>query len=145
MRIINSVIKNESVAENGNRTITEQHTYDTGNVFLYPYIAQADWDINAILSTRAANINAELERRELEIAEANNFEIPLTPLDIQRRITPAEWAAFIALTSDEAKYFQSIFASGVPIHRNDPLTQSARALLIANGVLTSERDAVVFA
>ena len=147
MRIVNSIIYNETTDLNtGNRTITEHHTYDNGQIYPYLYIAGPAWDVNAIMNTRAAKMNAEFECRELEVAETNNFEIPLTQLDIQRRITPDEWAAFMALTSNDAKLFQAIFNNSANvIHRNDPLTQAGRQLLIATGVLTAERDAVVFA
>jgi hypothetical protein len=147
MRVTLIEIANESTAPNGQRTITERIFYDNGGSALgLPYFAGADWDIQSIAARRMANMNAELERREQEIAQARNFEIPLTPLDIQRRVTPAEWAAFDALTSENARYFQSIFKnSATVIHRSDPLTQAARAMLIAEGVLTPERDAEVFA
>ncbi len=128
MRIVSSIIYNETVDPNtGNRTITEHHTYDNGQVFPAVYIAGPAWDTEWIMTTRAANMNAEFERREYELAEANNFELPLTPLDVQKRITPDEWAAFMTLTSNEAKYFQAIFSnSAYAIHRNDPLTLAGK-------------------
>jgi hypothetical protein len=147
MRVTSIEIANETIAPNGQRTITERIHFDNDNSALgQPYFAGPDWDVQAIAAQRMSAMNAELERREQEVAAANNFEIPLTPLEIQRRVTPAEWMAFEALTSPEAQYFKSIFKNSASlIHRADPLTQAARALLIAEGVLTTQRDAVVFA
>lgn len=147
MRVTSIEIANETTAPNGQRTITERIHFDNGNSALgIPYFAGPDWDVQAIMAQRMANMNAEFERQENERAEAMNYEIPLTPIDIQRRVTPAEWFAFEALTSENGRYFKAMFANPrALIFRNDPLIQAARAMLIAEGVLTAERDAQVFA
>lgn len=143
MKIIGSEIRNVSTSENGVRTVTEAHYLDGGGENLNTYLASADLDIDAVLAARVANINAEIDRRNVALAEANNFEIPLTRLDIIRRITAAEWDAFCSSTIPDIIRFKAAFDNTDYIYRNDELTQAGFAGLVAVGILTAGRPAEI--
>jgi hypothetical protein len=143
MKITASEIRNVSTSENGNRTITEAHTLENGDVNLYTYLADAALDIDAVLTARVANINAEIDRRNAALAEASNFEIPLTRLDIIRRITAAEWDLFCSSTIPDIIRFKAAFDNTDYIYRNDPLTQAGFAGLVAVGILATGRPAEI--
>lgn len=145
MKIIAAEIRNVSTSQDGTRTVTEAHTLENGDVNLYTYLASTGMDIDAVLATRVSNINAEIDRRAAELAEANNFEIPLTRLDIIRRITPSEWDSFCFSTIPEIKLFKAAFDTTDYIYRNDPLTQAGFAGLVAVGILAPGRPAEILA
>ena len=145
MKIVSYEIRNVSTAEDGTRTVTEAHTLTNGEVNLYTYLASADMNIDNVLATRVANINAEIDRRDAELAEAANFEIPLTRLDIIRRVTPTEWDAFCACTIPDIIRFKAAFDNTDYIYRGDVLTQAGLAGMVAVGILESGRPAEILA
>jgi hypothetical protein len=132
-----------STSGDGTRTVTEAHTLQNGAVNLYTYLADAALDIDAVLAARVANINAEIDRRNAALAEANNFEIPLTRLDIIRRITAAEWDLFCSSTIPEIIRFKAAFDNTDYIYRDDSLTQAGFAGLVAVGILEAGRPAEI--
>lgn len=143
MKIIASEIRNVSTSENGTRTVTEAHTLANGEINLHTYLANAELDIDAVLAARVANINAEIDRRNAALVEANNFEIPLTRLDIIRRITAAEWDAFCSSTIPDIIRFKAAFDNTDYIYRGDSLTQAGFAGLVAVGILAPGRPAEI--
>lgn len=143
MKILTSEIRNVSTADDGTRTVTETHVLENGNVNLFTYLASADLDIDAVLSQRVENINAEIEKRAKELAEANNYEVPLTRLDIIRRITAREWNAFNESTIPEIVRFKAAFDLTDYIYRNDPLTKEGFDGLVVVGILSAERVAEI--
>lgn len=145
MKIIGSEIRNVSTSQDGTRTVTEAHTLDNGDINLYTYLASQSMDIESVLADRVAKINAEIDRRAAELAEANNFEIPLTQLDIIRRITADEWTAFCASTIPDIMRFKAAFDATDYIYRNDPLTVAGFAGLVAVGILAPGRPAEILA
>jgi len=101
MRITSSEITEAIQQQDGRISVTEKHTYSDGGLYLYPYFAQPDWDLQEVANQRAFNINAEFTRKELQAAEAMNFEIPLTKTEFRERFTTAEQ---IAIDNFNASY-----------------------------------------
>lgn len=93
MRIVESIVYEAIDQGNGTVSVTEKHVYDDGGVYLHPYIAQANWNLQEVAETRAAKMNVEFERREQQFAEAMNFEIPLTKTEFRDRFTTVEQIA----------------------------------------------------
>lgn len=93
MRILSSDIKESVTQIDGRISVTEKHTYDDGTIYLHAYLAPADFDLQTVAEQRAVNMNAEFERRELQVAEAMSFEIPLTKTEFRDRFTTAEQIA----------------------------------------------------
>lgn len=146
MQIISSIIKNETVAPNGSRTITEEHTYDTGHTWLYPYVASATADVTAAMNQRAANINAALAAQSEAAAEAANFEVPLTMEEIMNRLTTTELATFYASTAAGMDVVRNIVQRwDGPVFRTHPRTQELMGIQIAAGIFTAERAAEILA
>lgn len=146
MQIISSIIKNETVAPNGSRTITEEHTYDTGHTWLYPYVASATADVTAAMNQRAANINAALAAQSEAAAEAANFEVPLTMDEIMNRLTLAELSAFYASTAAGMDVVRNVVQRWKgPIYRTHQRTQELMGVQIAAGIFSAERAAEILA
>jgi len=75
--IISSEIIRQTLQLDGRFDVTERHTYDDGTTQDISYLATADLNLQFIATQRAANINAELDRRNREELEALNFEVPI--------------------------------------------------------------------
>lgn len=101
MRIISSEVTEAIPQQDGRVSVTERHLYDDGGLYLYPYFAQSDWDLQEVANQRAFNMNAEFSRKELQAAEAMNFELPLTKTEFRERFTTAEQ---IAIDNFNASY-----------------------------------------
>ena len=145
MPIINSVIVSQTPQADGSISIHEQHTDHAGHVYDVVYMCQSGLSPEAIMADRAANLSAEIDEREAELQTATSFEIPLTPVEIMRRLSPTEWASFQASTDQTIAYFRAIFDKVDTIYRADPLTQAGFNALVTAGILTSERVAEVLA
>lgn len=145
MPIITSIIVSQTPQADGSTSIHEQHTDHSGNVYDVVYICPSNLSPENILADRAANIGVEIDRREAEMQLATQFEIPLTAIEIMRRLTPAEWSAFQTSTDETILYCRAAFDKAGPIYREDPLTQAVFAALVAAGILSAERVAEVLA
>lgn len=88
--IISSEIISDIPQIDGRRDITELHLYSDGATQVINYLADADLDIQYIASQRAININLELDRKEKELAEAMNFEVPLYKAEFRDLFTATE-------------------------------------------------------
>lgn len=93
MIIVSSEILEAIPQQDGRISVTERHVYDDGGVYLYPYFAQAEWNLQEVAEQRAANMNAEFARREAQFAEAMSFEIPLTKTEFRDRLSTVEQIA----------------------------------------------------
>ena len=129
----------------GRIDVTELHTHADGRTEIFNYLADADLNLQAVADQRAANINAALAAQEAAIAAATQYEIPLTPVEVMRRLTPSEWAAFQASTDSNIAYFRAVFDKTTVIYRGDTLTQLGFATLVSAGILSSDRVAEVLA
>lgn len=145
MQIISSTFE-KTTAPNGTHTVIEEHVYDTGHKWLYPWVAPATADINATMIQRAANVNAALALKAEAEAEAANFEVPLTMEEIMNRLTLAELSAFYASTASGMDVVRNVVQrwSG-PIYRSHTRTQELMAVQVAAGIFTSERAAEILA
>lgn len=143
--ISNSSIFREIPQADGRIDVTERHDHADGTVQYVNYLADPSIDLQIVANTRASNINNELTRRAAEIASASNFEIPLTDIEVMKRITPAEWAAFQTSTNPNIAYYRAIFAKTRTVNRTDPLTVLGFNTLVSEGILTEARVAEVLA
>jgi hypothetical protein len=86
--------------------VHEIHTDHRGRIYTAEYLAPAEWDYEHTLATRAANIGAEIDRREAAELEAANFQLPVSKWDFLQRLTPTEVVACLALrdTDPQARY-----------------------------------------
>ncbi len=145
MPIVNSIIVSQTPQADGSLSVHEQHTDHTGRVYDVVYMCQSGLSPDAIMTDRASNLSNEIDVREAELQVATNFEIPLTPVEIMRRLTPAEWAAFQASNDSTIAYFKAIFDKVNTIYRADPLTQAGFNALVTAGILDTNRVAEVLA
>lgn len=88
--IISSEIISDIPQVDGRRDVTERHTYSDGATQDINYLADADLDALFIASQRAININQELDRKEREVTEAMNFEVPLYKAEFRDLFTATE-------------------------------------------------------
>ena len=138
MRIISGEIIQES-EHDGVKYVTERHHYDneTSNLLSDQYPAHLN--ATEVMAARIERINAEHQKAD-EVSEAAlDFEIPLSDVEIMRRITPEEWDAFQSSTNENIMYFRDVFAKTPVIYRNDPLTQAGFGMLVTAGILTQAR------
>jgi hypothetical protein len=136
---ITSTVKSQSVQADGSILVTEEHTDSNGRTYLQTYLSTDASLIEDVCLERGVQIQIELQRRERVLQEATNFEIPLTPVEVMRRLSPAEWVAFQASTDANIVYFREVFNKTTQIYRNDPLTQAGLQALVIAGILASER------
>jgi len=76
MRIIEAVIIIDNTVGTA-RSITEQHTYDTGDVVPFSYQTDTSLDVNLAMQLRVEKINAQLAARDEAELAANNYEVPI--------------------------------------------------------------------
>ena len=108
------------IQPDGTRQITEKHHYDDGYVQEIVYITSSDEFAYDIANTRADKINTELTRRDIALAEANNFEVPITVrsfldlLPLETRLTLRAIGKINGMMEDALKYLES----GTYVYKN---------------------------
>jgi hypothetical protein len=65
------------------------------------YTCEPGWEPGEIMSARAAKLGAEIDRRDQQEAEANNFAVPWTKLDFLKRMTAEERVACRTLATTD--------------------------------------------
>jgi hypothetical protein len=85
----------------GRRNITERHEDASGEVFTYGYLADAAFDVDAVLAGRAAAINAELAARALVVEQGVPVSRRISPDAFMSRLSAMEQAK-IELASTDA-------------------------------------------
>lgn len=140
-----SVIKSKDIQNDGALLVTEEHTADTGEMYVHTWLCDDELLIDDVCQARGVEIQKELNRQARIKAEATNFEMPLAPVEVMRRLTPQEWAAFQASTDTNIVYFREVFNKTTQIYRNDPLTQAGLQALVSVGILTDSRVSEVLA
>lgn len=141
--IISSTITSQTQQANSDWLVVEEHKADTGESYLHSWICSDETLIQDVCTQRGINISNELARREQILQEAVNFEIPLTPVEVMRRLSPSEWQAFQTSTDTNISYFREVFNKTTQIYRSDLLTQMGIDSLVASGILTNERASEV--
>jgi hypothetical protein len=91
--VISSIIKSESVQQDGSVLVTEEHTLSNGLIVTVPYQAANPEDIQDILAARAVAIEEDAQRKARIAAEAHNFEMPLHKSEFRDRYLPEEQGA----------------------------------------------------
>lgn len=143
--IISSTILSQIPQVDGRMDVTEHHLHSDGTIQVFNYLADASLNLQVVADSRALLINADLTERELAVEIASHYEIPLTDLEVMRRIYPAEWAAFQTSTDETVSYFRAVFAKSKVIYRTDPLTIAGFGALVALGIMTQHRANEVLA
>lgn len=136
---MHSLIVSESQQADGTYLIHEQHTADDGVNYEHIYFAPNLASVTEACQLRGQAMQAELNAKALALALSVNYEIPLTDIEIMRRLTPAEWAAFQTSTDINIQYFRDLFAKAKLIYRTDSLTLAGFSALISAGILTEQR------
>jgi hypothetical protein len=139
MPIISSIVESKHLQADGSYLVVEQHTDEEGRKYTQVYNAPANVDTDAVCAARGVNIGEELDKQRAQEAIATNFEIPLTPVELMRRLSPAEWAAFQESQNENVKYFRAVFDRTGVIYRSDPLTVQGFQLLVGLGIVSAER------
>ena len=145
MRIISSEIIIDNTL-NGTRSITEQHTYDTGDVVPFSYITSPEIDADLAMQLRVENINKQLAAREAAELEANNFEAPITQrdfiglFDIADLIQLRANAATNPILYEAIKYLElpgPVFKSVALSKLNDLVTVGAMQQSVVDSVMAN--------
>lgn len=145
--IIKSEIISDITQADGRRSVIEYHYTDAGDVLVESYLAEPGLDTGIILNARAFNINDEYARRDSELAEAMNFEIPLTKDVIIDRIAQnGLLGPFYTSADPGVSMARLVFdkRSGA-IYRKHPLTIQMMSLIQSGLKLTDEQIAGILA
>jgi hypothetical protein len=139
MPIISSIIVTSQLQIDGTLLVHEQHIDHKGVIYDNLYNASIDSDIELTAQLRGEQIGIAIDQREAATLESLNYEIPLTDIDVMRRLTPAEWDAFQTSTDITIAYLRSVFLKAKVVYRTDPLTIDGFAALVSAGILTQAR------
>lgn len=145
MPIIQSIITRASVQADGRTYVTEEHTHSNGRIYVHEYLAGPTLDRDAVLAVRAAKFGAAIDMQLAVEAEAMNFEIPLSRVEILSRITDEEYAALEASPNRTMKRGWAMFKLAPVIYRSDVRTQQMFALAEALNIIAAGRTAVILA
>lgn len=145
MPIIQSTITRTSIQTDGRVYVTEEHKHSNGRVYTHEYLADPALDRNAVLTARAVNIGAAIDMQIAVEAEAANFEIPLSRVEILSRITDDEYAAMEASNNKTMKRGWAMFKLAQVIYRSDLRTQQMFALAESLNIIAPGRAAVILA
>jgi hypothetical protein len=117
--------------------VYEYFTDSDGKEYEFTYLAADGTDVSAVNSARMSRIVADLAAKEEALQVTFGTKLPLTQLEIMRRVTPAEWAAIKSSTIPEVIYFRDCFeiASKGGVYAVDPLTVMGFGLLETIGLL----------
>jgi hypothetical protein len=142
--ITSSQILKEGITQvDGTREIIEEHLVSDGRIFQNTYFASENTDTSLVLSLRATKYNELLAQEDEATAIVYGIEIPLSKVDIMKRITPSEWQAFQTSTDTTVMYFRDVFANTTQVHRTDPLTLTCFNYLEQAGILASGRTSEI--
>ena len=136
MRIINSTVIGQVPQVDLRVSVTEQHTYDSGHVQEVNYLADPTLDFQAVADMRAANINAELVRREQALLAAANFAAPITVRDFlglmpqETRLSLRGLSKTNAVMEDALEYLNA----GPEVFKN--VAEAWLANLVVSGVIS---------
>lgn len=148
--ITSSSIVSTATQVDGRSYVIESHIASDGRDIRVEYLADVGLDTNAVLLQRAANIQADLQAKEAVDLAAQNYEIPLTPMQFLERFTLQERIAIRAQRAsnpaidDYLDYLDKVSA----IYRNPPLGQKTidgLNYLVSLGLLTADRPAAILA
>ena len=78
-------------------------------------------------------------------AKTQDSLLPLSKVEIMRRITSAEWKALETSAHQDARYALAVFNAAPQVDRNDPLTVQLFGALEAIGILAAGRAAAILA
>lgn len=96
MPIVQSEIRSITTQANGSRHVVERHTDHNGKTYDVSYFAAPELEVSPVLSSRATQMGAAIDARELASQEAANFEIPLTKYQFRQLFTYTERLAIDA-------------------------------------------------
>lgn len=143
--IVSSEIREATLQANGSFNVIERHTDANGKIYEIVYNAAADADLNAIMTARAAKIDADLAAQAAVEAEAQNYALPLTHLQFMTRFTMEERVAIraAAKTDPIVDDFLELLKISDYIYPTHAMTQAGLAYMVSRNLLTAERAAEV--
>lgn len=141
MPIINSTYQADPPDAQGRYQVVERHTDHLGREHMVPYTCEPGWSPEEILTARAIKLGAEIDRREAQEAEANNFQVPWTHREFWQRVTPDEFAACLEFSKVDqvAAYFWELLHTDGPIYPGNTLLVQGLAYFEQSGKLATGR------
>jgi hypothetical protein len=121
-------------------TVTDHTADDLGEGYI---IVRPDGITVGVL----ANGTASPENVEADIASPRQpppGPVALTPLTILSRLTPTEEAALSGSTDLAVSIVRNRLIAASEVRSDDPRTAEGAAILVAKGIITSERAAEIF-
>lgn len=146
MPIITSQIISQSVQVDERILVKERHIDHLGVVYDYEYSAAADLDTVAVLSARAENLGTEIDRREAVLAEAVNFELPISQVDYARRFTATERQAIYTAAKTNAAvedFWNMLLLAKNGVHLSAPEVMGGLILFEQAGLIGAGRAAII--
>lgn len=111
------------------------------------YLADAGLDVTAVMTARAAKIQAELQAREAVELAATAYEIPMTEREFMRRFTVQERIAIrnASKTDDVIVDFLDILSKAGGVYRGSQSTLDGLDYLVSKALITTTRKAEILA
>ncbi len=140
MAIVSSTVLRQDPQADGRSYITERHVADDGASYEYTYLADADLDVQNVLSLRAQRLAAELDRRARE-DQAAQLEVPISTRAFMDRFTLQEHAGIKAASATDPVLSALIdyLMGGPTVYLSNPKLASALDYLVQQGLLTAAR------
>ncbi len=113
--IVSSIYTEGPPQQDGKFYITERHTDDSGEVFVFEWLSDGSQDVQSVLSARAAAINAKQGALRLVQEQGVPISRRITPDAFMSRLTPAEQAKIELASTDvtTAKTPERLQAAGL--------------------------------
>ena len=146
MPIISSSIISHAVQGNGRTRVKERHTDHLGVAHEHEYDAVVGLDINFIMEQRAINMGAAIDKREAELAEASNFELPISQVDYARRFTAQERRnIYVAKRTNEhvEDFWNMLLLAKNGVHLSAPEVMAGLVLFEQAGLIGEGRAAII--
>lgn len=123
MPIINSTYQADAPDAMGRYQVVERHIDHIGKEHMVTYTCEPTWSPEEIMTARAMKLGTEIDRREAQDAEANNFQVPWTHREFWQRVTPEEFADCLEFskTDSVAAYFWEVMHTDGPIYPGNAL------------------------
>jgi len=139
--IVSSELRDVTIQADGSRNVVERHTDQNGKVYEFVYNAAAELDLNAVMASRAARIDADLVAQAAVEAEAQNYALPLTHLQFMTRFTMEERVAIraAAKTDPVIDDFLELLEISDYIYPAHEMTLAGLQYMVSQNLLTSER------
>lgn len=126
--------------------VKERHIDHLGIAHDLEYLASVGLDIQAVLTERAANMGAAIDQREAVLAEALNFELPISQVDYARRFTSAERQTIYTAAKSNAAvedFWNMLLLAKNGVHLSAPEVMAGLVLFEQAGLIGEGRAAII--